>query len=70
MRTLGPAIARMDVPAIEKIADDQRSDPFQVLVATMLSAQTKDAVTFDASTRLFRRAASRATARAPARGRR
>lgn len=58
MRTLGPAIDRMEIPAIEKIADDQRSDPFRVLVATMLSAQTKDAVTFDASTRLFRRAAT------------
>lgn len=58
MRTLGPAIDRMEIPAIEKIADDHRSDPFRVLVATMLSAQTKDAVTFDASTRLFRRAAT------------
>src|SRR4029078_3224735 len=29
-------------------------DPFQVLIATMLSAQTKDAVKHAASTRLFR----------------
>ena len=56
MLTLGPTIDRMEDPAIEKIADDQKSDAFQVLVATMLSAQTKDAVTFDASTRLFVRA--------------
>ena len=49
----------MEDPAIEriaKIADRQKSDAFQVLVATMLSAQTKDAVTFAASTRLFARA--------------
>ena len=56
MRRLGPTIDKMEDPAIEKIADVQKSDPFQVLVATMLSAQTKDAVTFDASTRLFARA--------------
>jgi len=58
MRTLGRTIDTMEVPAIEKIADDQRSDPFQVLIATMLSAQTKDAVTFEASNRLFARAAT------------
>ena len=58
MRTLGPAIDRMEVPAIEKIGGGQRSDLFHVLIATMLSAQTKDAVTFDASTRLFGRVAT------------
>ena len=58
MRTLGPAIDRMEVPAIEEIGGGQRSDPFHVLIATMLSAQTKDAVTFDASTRLFGRVAT------------
>lgn len=58
MRRLGPAIARMDDPAIEKIAVEQRADPFQVLIATMLSAQTKDAVTFEASTKLLARAAT------------
>ncbi|MEO7190394.1 MAG: endonuclease III [Vicinamibacterales bacterium] len=42
--------------AVEKISNDSREDPFQVLIATMLSAQTKDAVTLAASTRLFRRA--------------
>lgn len=45
----------MDDPAVEKIAEEQQSDPFQVLVATMLSAQTKDAVTAEASARLFKR---------------
>jgi endonuclease-3 len=53
MRRLGPAITRMENPAIEKIAEEQKANPFQVLIATMLSAQTKDAVTFEASTRLF-----------------
>ena len=55
MRRLGPTISRMDDPAVEKIADEQQSDPFQVLIATMLSAQTKDAVTSTASARLFAR---------------
>ena len=58
MRRLESAIKEMEDPAIEKIAEDQKSDSFQVLVATMMSAQTKDAVTLAASTKLFRRAAS------------
>jgi endonuclease III len=54
MRRLGRAIENFDEPAVEKIADDQSEDPFQVLIATMLSAQTRDAVTHAASTRLFK----------------
>ncbi len=54
MRRIGRAIEAMDLPAIEKVAEEQQGDPFQVLIATMLSAQTKDAVTHEASTRLFR----------------
>ncbi len=46
----------MNTLAVEKIHEDSREDPFQVLIATMLSAQTKDAVTEVASARLFRRA--------------
>jgi endonuclease-3 len=53
MRRLAKAIDGLDEPAIEKIAADQKEDAFQVLIATMLSAQTKDAVTHAASTRLF-----------------
>ena len=53
MRRLARAIDGLEEPAVEKIANDQREDPFQVLIATMLSAQTKDAVTHAASTRLF-----------------
>ena len=58
MSRLGTAVERMENPAVEKIAEDQQSDPFQVLISTMLSAQTKDAVTLEASRRLFRRAAT------------
>jgi len=54
MRRLAKAIDGRDEPAVEKIAKDQQEDPFQVLIATMLSAQTKDAVTAAASSRLFR----------------
>lgn len=53
MRRLAKAIDGLEEPAVEKIAQDQKEDPFQVLIATMLSAQTKDAVTAAASGRLF-----------------
>ena len=54
MRRLARAIDGLEEPAVEKIAQDQKEDPFQVLIATLLSAQTRDAVTHVASTRLFR----------------
>ncbi len=54
MRRLAKAIDGLDEPAVEKIAKDQQEDPFQVLIATMLSAQTRDSVTAAASARLFR----------------
>lgn len=53
MRRLARAIDGLEALAVEKIAEDHHEDPFQVLIATMLSAQTKDAVTHAASTRLF-----------------
>jgi endonuclease III len=53
MPVLGRAVARMEIPAVEKISEDSKNDAFQVLVSTMLSAQTKDAVTHAASMRLF-----------------
>jgi endonuclease-3 len=56
MRALGGAIDKLDLPAVEKIAADSRDDPFEVLIATMLSAQTRDAVTASATARLFRAA--------------
>ncbi|MGH9331545.1 MAG: endonuclease III domain-containing protein, partial [Vicinamibacterales bacterium] len=54
MRRLAKAIDGLEEPAVEKIAEEQREDPFHVLIATMLSAQTRDPVTHAASTRLFR----------------
>ncbi|MBI1851183.1 MAG: endonuclease III [Planctomycetes bacterium] len=46
------AIRPFVVPAVTRIADESR-DPFRVLVSTMLSLRTKDAVTDAASMRLF-----------------
>ena len=54
MRALARAIDNLDLPAVEKIAEDSQEDPFEVLIATMLSAQTRDAVTAAASARLFK----------------
>jgi len=54
MRRLARAIDHMDLPAVEKIAEESQEDPFEVLISTMLSAQTRDPVTAAASARLFR----------------
>jgi endonuclease-3 len=54
MRALARAIDKLELPAVEKIAQTSQEDPFEVLIATMLSAQTRDAVTAAASARLFR----------------
>lgn len=54
MRRLALAIDGLEEPAVEKVAAEQQQNPFQVLIATMLSAQTRDAVTAAASSRLFR----------------
>ena len=56
MRTLGRAIDGLALPAVEKISAEQAEEPFQILIATLLSARTQDATTHAASTRLFRRA--------------
>lgn len=53
LRRIARAMRGMKELAVEKISEDTRQDPFQVLIATLLSAQTKDAVTHAASTRLF-----------------
>jgi len=53
MRALARAIDDLDLPAVEKIAEDSQEDPFAVLIATMLSAQTRDAATAAATARLF-----------------
>ena len=56
MRKLARAITGMELPAVEKISESQAEDPFQILIATVLSARTQDATTHAASTRLFKRA--------------
>src|SRR3954471_23322490 len=56
MRSLARAITGMELPAIEKISESQAEDPFQIVIATLLSARTQDATTHAASTRFFRRA--------------
>jgi endonuclease-3 len=53
LNLLRRSIVGMDEPAVEKISEDSLEDPFQVLISTMLSAQTRDPVTHAASTRLF-----------------
>lgn len=56
MQTLGRAIDGLELPAVEKISESQKKDPFQILISTLLSARTQDATTLAASTRLFARA--------------
>jgi endonuclease III len=56
MRALAHEITGLELPAVEKISEEQQEDPFQILIATLLSARTQDATTHAASTRLFRRA--------------
>ena len=53
---IGKAIRTLGLPAIEKISEERAGTAFHVLIATMLSAQTRDAVTLAASTRLFAKA--------------
>jgi endonuclease-3 len=58
----------MELPAVEKISEGQAENPFQVLIATLLSARTQDATTHAASMRLFKRARTpRTLARLPVR---
>jgi endonuclease III len=54
MRKLRTAVREHDEPVVEQIAEEY--DAFNVLIATMLSAQTRDPVTDVATERLFRRA--------------
>jgi endonuclease-3 len=61
MRLLARAITGLEMPAVEKISEEQAEDPFQILIATALSARTQDATTHAASTRLFRAARTPAT---------
>jgi endonuclease-3 len=54
MRTLAREIDGLELPAVEKISEESQQEPFEVLIATLLSAQTRDSVTAAASARLFR----------------
>ena len=66
MGALAHAIAGLELPAVEKISEEQAAEPFQILIATLLSARTQDATTHAASTRLFARARTpQAVARLP-----
>src|SRR5687767_4682897 len=56
MRTLAREIEGLELPAVEKISESQKDDPFQILISALLSARTQDATTLAASTRLFARA--------------
>ena len=38
MRTLAREIDGLELPAVEKISESQKKDPFQVLISTLLSA--------------------------------
>jgi endonuclease-3 len=58
MRRLAVAITGLELPAVEKISQSREEDPFQVTIATLLSARTQDATTYAASERLFRKAAT------------
>jgi endonuclease-3 len=56
MRSLAQAITGLELPAVEKISEENKEDPFNILISTILSARTQDATTHAASTRLFARA--------------
>jgi endonuclease-3 len=56
MRTLAREIGALELPAVEKISESRKHDPFQILISTLLSARTQDATTLAASTRLFAKA--------------
>jgi endonuclease III len=58
LRRMARAVTGLDLPVVEKIAEEQRENPFRVLIATILSARTQDATTAAASERLFRKAAT------------
>jgi endonuclease III len=55
MRALSKAITGMELPAVEKVAETETDNAFQILIATLLSARTQDATTAAASARLFAR---------------
>lgn len=57
LKTVAAEVADKKVPVVDLIAVQTR-DPFKVLVATILSARTKDETTARAAARLFKKAAN------------
>ena len=55
---LAKKISGLELPAVEKISESQKEDPFQILISALLSARTQDATTLAASTRLFAKAST------------
>ena len=55
LKTVKDAVKNKQVPVVDLIAV-QTKDPFKVLIATILSARTKDEVTAKSSARLFKKA--------------
>ncbi|HWU39055.1 MAG TPA: hypothetical protein VN203_15495, partial [Candidatus Acidoferrum sp.] len=53
VRTLQRTSQLWNPTAVSAVAQDSR-DPFQVLISCLISLRTKDAVTAEASARLFR----------------
>ena len=49
MNTLAREINGLELPAVEKISESQKKDPFQILISALLSARTQDATTLAAS---------------------
>lgn len=58
LQTLSRKVEGLELPAVEKISESQKEDPFQILISTLLSARTQDATTLAASTRLFAKAST------------
>ncbi|MCE5283934.1 MAG: endonuclease III [Deltaproteobacteria bacterium] len=52
IRLLEEDLRRRDLPIVSQMAE-QRRDPFEILISTILSLRTKDEVTAEASKRLF-----------------
>ena len=58
MKALLIVTKKMPLPVVTEIKINSGSDAYKILVSTMLSLRTKDAVTRDASNRLFDKAAN------------
>ncbi len=57
IRKLKEIVPKWEVPAVGRIAGHHKT-PFHILISTLLSLRTKDAVTYTASERLFKLAST------------